>query len=221
MLLGWLAPGQALPCRARAPFENVKRAPGRSLRLERRNLSHRPIFNPYARNGEEKVISVGRCRPRSVPARSRGDLRGAGAVALDGRRERIDEVVAARLGSLRLAIENCTTPTTAPPSCAAPRPSAPASRGHESSSRFRFSPTVTQGCEKWLDIVRQPTQAEASAACAAMVSRSTRPLPSARRPSTSSTCAAGGDPGRQRAGRPVHGGHKQPPTPAFASRWRA
>jgi len=88
-----------------------------------------------------------------------------GPLLLDGRRERIDEVVAARLGSLRVAIENLHDPHNG----AAVLRSAEAFGVQrvevtESSKPFRFSPTVTQGCEKWLDIVRHPTQAAAVAA---------------------------------------------------------
>jgi tRNA (guanosine-2'-O-)-methyltransferase len=88
-----------------------------------------------------------------------------GPLLLDGRRERIDEVVAARLGSLRVAIENLHDPHNG----AAVLRSAEAFGVQrvevtESSKPFRFSSTVTQGCEKWLDIVRHPTQASAVAA---------------------------------------------------------
>src|SRR3954464_6164879 len=87
-----------------------------------------------------------------------------GPLLLDGRRERIDEVIAARLGSLRVAIENLHDPHNG----AAVRRSAGASGTRriavaEPREPFRFSPTVTQGCEKWLDIVRHPTQAAAVA----------------------------------------------------------
>jgi len=87
-----------------------------------------------------------------------------GPLLLDGRRERIDEVVAARLGSLRVAIENLHDPHNG----AAVLRSAEAFGVQrvevtESSKPFRFSATVTQGCEKWLDIVRHPTHDEAVA----------------------------------------------------------
>jgi tRNA (guanosine-2'-O-)-methyltransferase len=87
-----------------------------------------------------------------------------GPLLLDGRRERIDEVIAARLGSLRVAIENLHDPHNG----AAVLRSAEAfgiQRVDVAETRepFRFSPTVTQGCEKWLDIVRHPTQAAAVA----------------------------------------------------------
>jgi len=87
-----------------------------------------------------------------------------GPLLLDGRRERIDEVIAARLGSLRVAIENLHDPHNG----AAVLRSAEAfgiQRVEVAETRepFRFSPTVTQGCEKWLDIVRHPTQAAAVA----------------------------------------------------------
>jgi tRNA (guanosine-2'-O-)-methyltransferase len=87
-----------------------------------------------------------------------------GPLLLDGRRERIDEVIAARLGSLRVAIENLHDPHNG----AAVLRRAEAfgiQRVDVAETRepFRFSPTVTQGCEKWLDIVRHPTQAAAVA----------------------------------------------------------
>jgi tRNA (guanosine-2'-O-)-methyltransferase len=87
-----------------------------------------------------------------------------GPLLLDGRRERIDEVVRARLGSLRVAIENLHDPHNG----AAVLRSAEAFGVQrvdvtESSKPFRFSSTVTQGCEKWLDIVRHATQAAAVA----------------------------------------------------------
>jgi tRNA (guanosine-2'-O-)-methyltransferase len=88
-----------------------------------------------------------------------------GPLLLDGRRERIDEIIRSRLGSLRVAIENLHDPHNG----AAVLRSAEAFgiqrvEVTESSKPFRFSSTVTQGCEKWLDIVRHPTQAEAVAA---------------------------------------------------------
>jgi tRNA (guanosine-2'-O-)-methyltransferase len=88
-----------------------------------------------------------------------------GPLLLDGRRERIDDVVRARLGSVRVAIENLHDPHNG----AAVLRSAEAFGVQrvdvtESSKPFRFSSTVTQGCEKWLDIVRHPTQTAAVAA---------------------------------------------------------
>ena len=85
-----------------------------------------------------------------------------GPLLLDERRERIEAVIAMRLGGLRVAIENLHDPHNG----AAVLRSAEAFGVQrvevtESSKPFRFSPTVTQGCEKWLDIVRHPTHAEA------------------------------------------------------------
>src|SRR3954471_13837118 len=77
---------------------------------------------------------------------------------LDERRARIDAAVAARLGGLRVVIENLHDPHNG----AAVLRSAEAFgiqrvQVVESSEPFRFSSTVTQGCEKWLDVVRHPT----------------------------------------------------------------
>ena len=88
-----------------------------------------------------------------------------GPLLLEERRQRIDEVLRARLGSLRVAIENLHDPHNG----AAVLRSAEAFGVQridvtESGKPFRFSSTVTQGCEKWLDIVRHPSQADAVAA---------------------------------------------------------
>jgi tRNA (guanosine-2'-O-)-methyltransferase len=85
-----------------------------------------------------------------------------GPLLLDGRRERIDAVIDMRLGGLRVAIENLHDPHNG----AAVLRSAEAFGIQrvdvtESVKPFRFSPTVTQGCEKWLDIVRHATHADA------------------------------------------------------------
>ncbi|HEY7373741.1 MAG TPA: RNA methyltransferase [Polyangia bacterium] len=84
---------------------------------------------------------------------------------LDERRARIDAAAAARLGGLRLAIENLHDPHNG----AAVLRSAEGFGLQrvdviESVEPFRFSSTVTQGCEKWLDVVRHPTLAAAVAA---------------------------------------------------------
>jgi tRNA (guanosine-2'-O-)-methyltransferase len=76
---------------------------------------------------------------------------------VDGRRERIDAVVASRLGGLHVLIENLHDPHNG----AAVLRSAESfgiQTVHvvEAVEPFRFSSTVTQGCEKWLDIVRHP-----------------------------------------------------------------
>jgi tRNA (guanosine-2'-O-)-methyltransferase len=83
---------------------------------------------------------------------------------LPERIERIDAVIEARLGGLRVAIENLSDPHNG----AAVLRSAEAFGIQridvtEAATRFRYSPTVTQGCEKWLDIVRHPTHEEAVA----------------------------------------------------------
>src|SRR5881394_689383 len=88
-----------------------------------------------------------------------------GPLLLDERRARIDEAVAARLGGLRLVIENLHDPHNG----AAVLRSAEAFGVQrveviESVEPFRFSSAVTQGCEKWLDVVRHPTLAQAVAA---------------------------------------------------------
>jgi len=84
---------------------------------------------------------------------------------LEERRARIDAAVAARLGGLRVVIENLHDPHNG----AAVLRSAEAFGIQrvdviESSERFRFSSTVTQGCEKWLDVVRHATLDAAVAA---------------------------------------------------------
>jgi tRNA (guanosine-2'-O-)-methyltransferase len=77
---------------------------------------------------------------------------------LDERRARIDASVAARLGGLRLLIENLHDPHNG----AAVLRSAEAFGIQrvdvvEAAEPFRFSGAVTQGCEKWLDVVRHAT----------------------------------------------------------------
>jgi tRNA (guanosine-2'-O-)-methyltransferase len=81
---------------------------------------------------------------------------------LDGRRERIDAAVGTRLGGLRVMIENLHDPHNG----AAVLRSVEAFGVQrvdvvESAEPFRFSSVVTQGCEKWLDLVRHPTTAAA------------------------------------------------------------
>jgi tRNA (guanosine-2'-O-)-methyltransferase len=81
---------------------------------------------------------------------------------LDGRRERIDAAVATRLGGLRVLIENLHDPHNG----AAVLRSAEAFGVQrvdvvESVEPFRFSSMVTQGCEKWLDLVRHSNTAAA------------------------------------------------------------
>ena len=87
-----------------------------------------------------------------------------GPLLLDERRVRIDGAAAARLGGLRVVIENLHDPHNG----AAVLRSAEAFGIQrvdviESVEPFRFSSVVTQGCEKWLDVVRHPTLAEAVA----------------------------------------------------------
>jgi tRNA (guanosine-2'-O-)-methyltransferase len=77
---------------------------------------------------------------------------------LDERRARIDAAAASRLGGLRVVIENLHDPHNG----AAVLRSAEAFGVQrveviESTEPFRYSSTVTQGCEKWLDIVRHKT----------------------------------------------------------------
>ena len=81
---------------------------------------------------------------------------------LDERRARIDAAAAARLAGLRVVIENLHDPHNG----AAVLRSAEAFGIQrieviESVEPFRFSSVVTQGCEKWLDVVRHPTLAHA------------------------------------------------------------
>ena len=87
-----------------------------------------------------------------------------GPLLLDERRVRIDGAAAARLGGLRVVIENLHDPHNG----AAVLRSAEAFGIQrvdviESVEPFRFSSVVTQGCEKWLDVVRHPTLAAAVA----------------------------------------------------------
>ncbi|HVV16348.1 MAG TPA: RNA methyltransferase [Polyangia bacterium] len=81
---------------------------------------------------------------------------------LEERRARIDAAAATRLGGLRVVIENLHDPHNG----AAVLRSAEAFGVQrveviESVERFRFSSTVTQGCEKWLDVVRHRSLAAA------------------------------------------------------------
>ena len=81
---------------------------------------------------------------------------------VDGRRERIDAVIDARLAGLTVVIENLHDPHNG----AAVLRSAEAfglQTVHvvETAERFRFSSDVSQGCEKWLDVERHPTFAAA------------------------------------------------------------
>jgi len=83
----------------------------------------------------------------------------------DERRGRIDAVIDARLAGLTVVIENLHDPRNG----AAVLRSAEAfgiQAVHvvEAAERFRFSPAVSQGCEKWLDVRRHPTFASAQAA---------------------------------------------------------
>ena len=84
---------------------------------------------------------------------------------LDDRRARIDAAAEARLCGLRVVIENLHDPHNG----AAVLRSAEAFGVQrveviESVEPFRFSSTVTQGCEKWLDVIRHRTLAAAVAA---------------------------------------------------------
>ena len=81
---------------------------------------------------------------------------------VDGRRERIDRVVGARLVGLTTVIENLHDPHNG----AAVLRSAEAfglQNVHvvEAAERFRFSTEVSQGCEKWIDLHRHATFDEA------------------------------------------------------------
>jgi len=83
---------------------------------------------------------------------------------LEERRARIDAAAASRLTGLRLVIDNLHDPHNG----AAVLRSAEAFGIQcvdviESVEPFRFSSAVTQGCEKWIDVVRHPTFAAAAA----------------------------------------------------------
>jgi tRNA (guanosine-2'-O-)-methyltransferase len=95
------------------------------------------------------------------PARVCAEL---GPLLLDERRTRIDAAAASRLVGLRVVIENLHDPHNG----AAVLRSAEAFGVQrveviETAEPFRFSSTVTQGCEKWLDVVRHKTLAAAVA----------------------------------------------------------
>jgi len=80
------------------------------------------------------------------------------------RRQRIEEVVEARLGSLTVVVENLHDPRNG----AAVLRSCEAfglQTVHvvEAAERFRFSSEVSQGCEKWMDVERHATFAAAQA----------------------------------------------------------
>jgi tRNA (guanosine-2'-O-)-methyltransferase len=95
------------------------------------------------------------------PARACAAL---GPLLLDDRRARIDAAAQSRLSGLRVVIENLHDPHNG----AAVLRSAEAFGIQridviDGSKPFRFSPTVTQGCEKWLDVVRHRTLAAALA----------------------------------------------------------
>jgi tRNA (guanosine-2'-O-)-methyltransferase len=105
---------------------------------------------------------------RADPATTPDPARVCEALApllLDERRVRIDAAAASRLAGLRLVIDNLHDPHNG----AAVLRSAEAFGIQrvdviESVEPFRFSSAVTQGCEKWIDVVRHPTFAEAAAA---------------------------------------------------------
>ena len=95
------------------------------------------------------------------PARACAAL---GPLLLAERRARIDAAAATRLGGLRVVIENLHDPHNG----AAVLRSAEAFGVQrvdviESGKPFRFSSTVTQGCEKWIEVVRHRTLAAAVA----------------------------------------------------------
>lgn len=99
--------------------------------------------------------------PRAAPETISAAL---APLLVDGRRERIDEVLAARLGGLTALIENLHDPHNG----AAVLRSAEAFGLQdlhvvEAVERFRFSSDVTKGCEKWLSLHRHPTFAAALA----------------------------------------------------------
>ena len=81
-----------------------------------------------------------------------------GPLLLEDRRARIDAAAASRLGGLRVVIENLHDPHNG----AAVLRSAEAFGIQrvdviESTEPFRYSSTVTQGCEKWLDVALHKT----------------------------------------------------------------
>ena len=110
--------------------------------------------------------------PAIPPARVCAEL---GPLLLDERRARIDAAAASRLGGLRVVIENLHDPHNG----AAVLRSAEAFGVQrveviETVEPFRYSSTVTQGCEKWLDVVRHKTL---DAAVAGLRARGSRSMP--------------------------------------------
>src|ERR1700690_2459765 len=96
------------------------------------------------------------------PARACSAL---GPLLLAERRARIDAAAASRLGGLRVVLENLHDPHNG----AAVLRSAEAFGAQrvdviESGKPFRFSSTVTQGCDKWIEVVRHRTLAAAGGA---------------------------------------------------------
>ena len=74
----------------------------------------------------------------------------------DERRDKIDRVAAARLGGLVVVLENLHDPhngAAALRSCEA----IGVGQVHVVGASFSFSERVTQGCDKWLDVVRDET----------------------------------------------------------------
>jgi tRNA (guanosine-2'-O-)-methyltransferase len=99
---------------------------------------------------------------RTDPARACEAL---APLILPERRARIDAVAATRLEGLRVVIENLHDPHNG----AAVLRSAEAFGVQrveviEAAEPFRYSSTVTQGCEKWLDVVRHGSTSAAVAA---------------------------------------------------------
>jgi tRNA (guanosine-2'-O-)-methyltransferase len=80
-----------------------------------------------------------------------------GPMLSDERREKIDAVLAARLGSVTVALENLHDPHNG---AAVIRSVEACGLGEihvaETNERFTFSSKVTQGCEKWVAIHRAP-----------------------------------------------------------------
>jgi len=78
------------------------------------------------------------------------------------RRARIEVVLAARLSGLTVVLENLSNPhngAAAVRSCEAA--GVQAIHVIEGRARFRFSPKVTQGCQRWLDLTRYRASADA------------------------------------------------------------
>jgi tRNA (guanosine-2'-O-)-methyltransferase len=104
-----------------------------------------------------------------------------GPLLAEERRDRIEEVLGARLLGLTVVLENLHDPHNGAAvlrSCEAA--GVQVVHAIEGSSPFRFSSKVTQGCERWLDVCRHKTTAAAMATLRAAGFRLAAAVPGAR-----------------------------------------